>query len=570
MRIRIALYVLWLWAVAPSFAQAQQNKPQASKTITILQLNDVYQIAPVDRGKRGGLARIATLQKQIRADAHDTLFLLSGDFLSPSVSSRLFKGKQMVAALNAAGLDIATLGNHEFDFGPDVLRERMKESRFAYTIANVTDRKTGRPFGNASRYIIREIGGVKVAIFGLLLVETASMSAPGPGVRFEDPVTMAKRLSLKLRREGADIIIALTHLAMRDDKRIAAEADVDLIVGGHEHELLESVAGRTLITKMGSDARNLGRIDLNVVRTSLARNSRRSMSRGRASRSLRYHLQSIDIQAIPVTDAVADDPAVASVVGEYEKQLNDSLGEVIGKTSVALDARASVIRRRECNLGNFLADVYKQAVGADSALVNSGGVRSDAIYGPGDLTKKDILSILPFENTLVKVRLTGAHLKRLLEHGVSVAGQEDGRFPQVSGISFIYDGSLPVGSRVTNIEVSGLPIDPARKYTIAVSAYILGGGDGYDFKGADVLITPENGPVEPDVVMETIRKLGTIAPQVEGRIKSAQVNQKSLLRPVRRFASKATGLAVRLLPSLESSSFRSNRSALSASVALLR
>lgn len=539
MRIRIALYLICVLAVAPSYANAQQNQASPSKTITILQLNDIYQIAPVDRGKRGGLARVGTLQKKIRAGAPNTLFLLSGDFISPSVASRLFKGKQMVAALNAAGLDIATLGNHEFDFGPDVLRERMKESRFAYTIANVSDKKTGKPFGGASRYIIRELNGVRVAIFGLLLAETASMSAPGPGVRFEDPLAVARQLSLKLRREGADVIIALTHLPMRDDKLIAAEADVDLIIGGHEHELLESLAGRTLITKMGSDARNLGRIDLNLARSRSARNLRAGAPRARVLRVPRYKLQSLDIQAIPVTDALADDPEVAAVVGEYEKQLNASLGEVIGKTSVSLDARASVIRRGESNLGNFLADVYKQAVGADSALVNSGGIRSDATYGPGDLTKKDILSILPFENTLVKVRLTGAHLKRLLENGVSVAGEEDGRFPQVSGISFTYDGRLPVGSRVTSIEVGGKPMETDRSYTIAVNAYILGGGDGYDFKGGEVLITPEDGPVEPDVVMEAIRKFGTIAPQVEGRIKSAQANQKSMLFPVTRFASAA-------------------------------
>jgi len=260
-----------------------------------------------------------------------------------------------------------------------------------------------------------------------------------------------------------------------------------------------------------------------------ARGSRAGNAGGRVSRT-RFALKSADFEAIPVTDAVADDPDVAAVVEEYEKQLNASLGQVIGKTSVPLDARASVIRFGESNLGNFLADVYKQAVGADCALVNSGGIRSDTTYGPGDLTKKDILSILPFENALVKVRLTGAHIKRLLEHGVSVAGQEDGRFPQVSGLSFAYDAGRPVGSRVTSIEFGGSAIDPAKSYTLAVNAYLLGGGDGYDFKGAEVLVKPEEGPVEPDVVMEAITKMGTIAPQVEGRINSTGAHGASGLR----------------------------------------
>jgi 5'-nucleotidase len=514
MRRRVFLCFLFVVALTPISSLGQQR----AATITILQLNDVYQVSPVDRGRRGGLARVATLQKAIRVQSPNTLFLLAGDFVSPSVASRLFKGKQMIAALNAAGLDAATFGNHEFDFGPDVLHERMKESRFAYIVANVVDKRTGKPFGGASEYLIREISGVRVGIIGLVLTETATLSTPGPGVRFDDPIATGKRLSRELRRQGADIVVALTHLPMRDDKRLAAEADIDLIVGGHEHELLESISGHTLITKMGSDARNLGRIDLNVI----ANDVRFGKAHGKRAQPSRFKLESIDFQAIPVTDSTKDDPEVAAIVNDYEKQLNVSLGEVIGNTSVGLDARASVIRHGESNLGDFLADVYKQALGADFGLVNSGGIRSDATYGPGDLTKKDILSILPFENTLVKVRVSGAHVKRLLENGVSAVPEEDGRFPQVSGLSFTYDAGKPAGSRIVSIEVDNKPIEPDKAYTLVVSAYVLGGGDGYDFKGAEVLIKPEDGPVEPDVVMEAIRKKGTIAPQIENRINSVQ------------------------------------------------
>lgn len=523
MRVKILSAVLCIIALFAANANAQKKQP-AQTTITILQLNDVYQIAPVDKGKNGGMARVATIQKQIRADSPNTLFLIAGDFISPSVASRLFKGKQMIDALNSVGMDIATFGNHEFDFGPDVLRERMKESRFAYTIANVFDKATGRPFGGASEYIIREIGGTRVAIFGLLLTETATMSNPGTGVRFDDPIAIGTRLSRKLRRQGADVIIALTHLPMHEDKRLAAEADIDLIVGGHEHELLQSVAGCAPISKMGSDARNIGRIDLNLAQV------RKPRLRGRARRTA-FKIQSFDWKAVPVTDRVKDDEAVAALVEGYEKQLNTSLSEVIGKTSVMLDARASTIRFMEGNLGNFLADVYRETLGSDVALVNSGSIRSDATYGPGDITKKDVLTILPFENTLVKVRLTGAHIKRLLENGVSMAGQENGKFPQVSGLTFTYDEGKPVGSRVTSIDIGGKPFEPGKSYTMALTAYVLGGGDGYDFKGAEVLINSEAGPVEPDVVMQAIIKRGTISPQVEGRIKSAQTStRKSSLR----------------------------------------
>ena len=478
----------------------------ATRTITILQLNDVYQISPVDRGRRGGMARVAALQKSIRQQSPNTLFLLAGDFLSPSVASRLFKGQQMVAALNSAGVDVATLGNHEFDYGADVLRQRMGESKFAYTIANVLEKKANRPFGTARNYVAHEFHGVRVAVFGLLLPETATLSSPGPGVRFVDPIAVGKRLSRQLRRRGFDIIIALTHLSMKEDKRLAREADVDLVIGGHEHELLESVAGRAPILKMGSDARNLGRADIHLERR---RSSRR-----------RFQITSIDLQAIPVTDSVKEDPQTAAVVAEYENRLSENLKEVVGRSTVQLDARAANIRRGESNLGNFLADSYRTALSADLALVNSGGIRSDTTYGPGELSKRDIISILPFENGVVKVRLTGAHLKRLLENGVSRAGEEDGRFPQISGFSFTYDPGLPAGSRVMRIEVAGVPVDYNKSYTLALSAYTLGGGDGYDLKGAEVMVKPEDGPVEPDIIMEAIRKAGAISPQLEGRIKT--------------------------------------------------
>lgn len=497
--------IIWVCLTLCLQFTAQGQKADAITTITILQINDVYQIAPVDRGRRGGLARVATLQKQIRAKSPNTLFMLAGDFISPSVASRLFKGRQMIAALNAAHLDIATFGNHEFDFGPDVLIERMKESKFAYTIANVIDKRTGKPFGGATPYVAKNFNGVRVAIFGLLVKETENLSSPGKNIKFTDPILTGKRLARSLRQKGFDVIIALTHLTMAEDKRLAAECDVDLIIGGHEHELLESLSGCAPIMKMGSDARTLGRIQINLARKPAKK---------------RYRIASMDWEAIPVTDQIADDPEAAATIGEYEKQLNASLAEVLGKTAVVLDARAAAIRRGETNLGNFIADVYRQALATDTALVNSGSIRSDATYGPGELTKKDVLSILPFENGLVKVKLTGEHLKQILENGLSKAGEEDGRFPQVSGMSLIYDPTKPVGSRLVSLEINGKPVESTQSYTLAISAYTYGGGDGYDLKAAELLVKPTEGPIEPDLVMEAIKKAGTINPLVEGRIKA--------------------------------------------------
>src|ERR1051325_10836125 len=155
--------------VAAIFSIAAQEKPQCNVNVTLLQVNDVYQFAPVDQGTKGGLGRLLTLRKSIKQDNPNTLFLMSGDTISPSVESITYKGAQMIEAWNAIGLDYATFGNHEFDFGPDVLVDRIKESKFSWVAANVIDTRTGQPFGDAKRYVVREFGGVKVGLFGLVL-----------------------------------------------------------------------------------------------------------------------------------------------------------------------------------------------------------------------------------------------------------------------------------------------------------------------------------------------------------------------------------------------------------------
>ena len=459
---------------------------------------------------------MAARVKEERNRSPFSLFLLAGDFISPSLASGQFKGQQMIDALNAAGLDIATLGNHEFDFTLDVLKQRMKESRFAYTAANVFDKQTSKPFNGVQPYIIRKFGDVRIGIFGLLTTETASKAKSGGDVRITDPIVAGKRIARLLRAQGADVIIALTHLEMCTDKRLAREAGVDFIVGGHDHEFLQAMSGRVHISKMGSDARNLGRIDLHV---------------GRGADG-RFHLKTVDWWSLPIDETVSDDPEVAKVVAGYENrlaQIYPGLNDKIGDSLVELEARAAAVRRTESNFGDLLADVYRQSVSADLALVNSGGIRSDKTYGPGPITRRDILSILPNRNDIVKVLVTGEHLKRLLENGVAAAGEEDGRFPQISGMSFEYDASKAVGSRVTKILVGDVPVDAAKKYALAVNSYTFGGGDGYDFKGvadADVLVKPNTGPNDNEVVIEAIQKMGTISPKVEGRIKAVGPSQQ--------------------------------------------
>src|SRR6478672_1780052 len=258
---------LALFLAALPLSTAQQNT-DCNIRVTLLQVNDVYQFTPVDQGTRGGIGRVLTLRKSIQKENPNTLFLLAGDTISPSVESITYKGSQMIEAWNLAGLDYATFGNHEFDFGPDVLKERIKESKFGWIAANVIEKSSGRVFAGAEPFVVREFGGVKIGIFGLVLPETKTTSRPGPNVEFRSPCETAKRIVSELHGQGVKVVVALTHLSMREDKEVARCADVNLIVGGHEHTLLESSAGGAPIFKMTADARELGKINLNISKDS--------------------------------------------------------------------------------------------------------------------------------------------------------------------------------------------------------------------------------------------------------------------------------------------------------------
>jgi 5'-nucleotidase len=504
------LFLILVLSLACIVPLAGQEKPDCTVRITLLQVNDVYQFAAVDQGKRGGLARLLTLREQIKKESPHTLFLLAGDTISPSVESITYKGAQMIDAWNIAGLDYATFGNHEFDFGPEVLRERMKESRFKWIAANVIDKKTGKPFGNAESYVIREFDGVKVGIFGLVLPETRTTSRPGPDVDFLNPCETARKIVSELRKRGVKTIVALTHLSMVEDKQVARCADVDVVIGGHEHSLLQSSAGGAPIFKMTADAREMAQVDLNVLKDEGT-------------------VESIDWRVIPVTSEIKEDARFATLNRKYGALLKE-LAQVVGRTTVELDARSAISRRQETNVGNFIADAFRISTRSDVGLMNGGSIRADEIIKPGPITNRDVLSILPFKNKVVKLELSGSLLRQALEHGVARSAEdaEPGRFPQVSGATFSFDARRPPGSRIVDLKIKGQPLNDQAKYTLATSDYVaLDRGDGYEMlKLGRVLIPREQAKFDSDILRAAIVARRTIAPMVEGRIKRLDIDQK--------------------------------------------
>jgi 5'-nucleotidase len=481
-----------------------QSNPDAPIKVTFLHVNDVYQFMPVEGGKKGGLARLETIRQQTLAENPNVIFTLGGDTLSPSVETRTYKGAQMIDAWNAIGLDYSVFGNHEFDLKTPEILERIKESKFTWLGANVVDTKTGKTFADTPEFVIREFDGVKIGIVGLLLPEAKETSSMDDSIEVTDFCLTANLIVSRLRKvEKVDAVVGLTHLFMAQDKKLAGCADFDLILGGHEHTLLQSSSYGTPIFKMTADAREMGRFNLNFDRKT-------------------HRLISMDWEVIPVTDQIADAPEFAKVVDKY-KDLLETLAEPVGKTSVTLDALSLSSRQKETNVGNFIADSYRSAAGADIGFVNGGSVRADLIYNPGILTKRDVISILPFNNPIVKIEITGAVLREVLEHGVarSAEDNEPGRFPQVSGMSFKFDASRPAGNRVTEITVGGKPLDDTKLYTFATSDFLVTrGGDGYTMlaKGK-VLIDASKAKKDSEVFEQAIRAAPNgIAPKIEGRI----------------------------------------------------
>jgi 5'-nucleotidase len=476
----------------------ERGSPRTRAAVTFLQFNDVYATTPVDGA--GGLARVATIKQQIAASTGRTpLLVLAGDFLSPSVASSVFKGEQMIAALNAAGVDLATLGNHEFDFGDDLLIQRMHEAHWQWVVSNVVDTRTGRPIGDAAPYLVKTFGTLKIGFIGLCLNTGEISAADLTHTRIDDPVEAAARYVPQLKTEGASIIVAITHLAFATDRALVERfPDIDLIIGGHEHYVITSSENRTLISKAGTDARWLARIDV----------GRRP--EGTVERF--YEL-------LPVTSAVSDEPKTAAVVADYEKRLGTALDVVVGRTAEPLDAVSVRLRASERNVGNLFADAIRADSGAEIAIMNAGSIRGDRIYPAGPITRRTLLALHPFGNVICKIAVPGRVVLAALNHGVATFPAAAGAFPQVSGLRFAIDRSAPEEAKAADVRVDRQPLDLEKIYTLAIPDYMYKGGDGYTmFTGGQVLVTPEAGPLMVGALERYVAARREIAPRVEGRI----------------------------------------------------
>jgi 2',3'-cyclic-nucleotide 2'-phosphodiesterase (5'-nucleotidase family) len=479
-------------------AAAQQDfAARAAAPVTFLQINDVYTMVPIEG--LGGLARVATLKQELAKTVHAPFLVIAGDFLGPSVASSVFKGEQMIAALNTAGLDLATLGNHEFDFGDDVLIQRMREATFPWVISNVVDTATGQPIAGAAPYIVKTFGALKVGFIGLCLNTQEITPDKLKHTRILDPLTAAARYVPLLKQAGATVIVAVTHLAFADDRALVEQfPDVDLVIGGHEHYPITAIERKSFISKAGSDAKFVARIDV---------------SQRPAGTIERFY------ELLPVTSALADEPRTAATIASFESRLGTALDSVAGTTQVPLDGVSQHLRSSETNLGNLVVDAIRADAHSDIAISNGGSIRGNRIFPAGPLTRRTLLEMHPFANVVCVLDLPGKIVLDALNHGVASLPNADGRFPQVSGLTMTVDRSAPAGNRVRDVKVAGQPLDPAKVYTVAMPDFILKEGDGYTmFAGQHVRVTPEAGNMISTALEKYVTAAGTVNPAVEGRI----------------------------------------------------
>ena len=447
---------------------------------------------------QGGMATLATQVNVLRARSPErTVLVDAGDAWQGTFISNANRGEAVTKAMSLMKYDAMAVGNHDFDWGQDVLAQRAKEASFPFLATNVVETKTGKVPSYLKPYIVKDAGLAKVGILGITNPQgnTIIKATSVAGLKFAEATQVQPFLS-ELQKQ-ADIIVVVAHIGSADATKLAREVPgIDVIVAGHDHQPVQTarVEGKTTIVDSGAYTQYLGRLDIIV---------------DPATHKMKDAVRANELIAVAASQTLKADPDIAAIVESRRAEADKYTSRVVGTILNDLDNP-----RDECGLGNMIGDALveygqKQGWKTDVAFYNAAGVRSPLKAGP--VNYGQLYQVLPFENTVVSVDLTGDQLKEVLEDASGRAGRL-----QIGGGRWVYRFSNPVGQRVLEATIAGQPLDPRRVYHVATIDYLLLGGDGHTWfgKGTNVIY----GDIEVDAVSAYMTAHSPLDPKVEGRI----------------------------------------------------
>ena len=483
-------------AAAPAPGTPGFENPRTSHTATLLYFNDAHEIGPVLTGgqDRGGVARLATAVYTVRAENPATSVILGGDIGGGTLFGGLYYGFPMVEAFNIIGIDLATFGNHDFDFGVDNTRALVAASDFPWITSNLVDAE-GQPFIEGGTWKVQRIGKYRVGFIGLTDAIDTTMASDD--LNEVDPIEAARAaIDDMTARANVDVIVAVAQYPMADGRALVqAVPEIDAVFLEEMAEYQSFIEYEGDAPLMASEGNMGSMIRLDIVK-----------QRGDFV---------LTPSVIEVDDTVAPDPELRALEEYYAADMEANLSTVLATVATPLLLAGS--RYQETALGDFVADAYRTYHGTQIGWMNGGGLRTSAL-GP-DFTKRDAYAIVPFDNKVMAVEVSGAGIVQALEQAVSRVATSGGGFPQVSGMSYAYSPTAPIGARVSDVRVAGVPIDLAGTYTVAVTNYVFNGGDGVTgFAGGNVLVPATHAPRDAETVVSYATALGVIDVTTEGRI----------------------------------------------------
>lgn len=451
-----------------------------------------------------GLPMIKGIVDELRAEYPNALFVDSGDLFHGTNEANVDEGQGIVDAVNLMGYDAMAVGNHDFNFGFKRMMEIKDQLKFPILTANVF--KDGKPAFEGYRIV--QVGMKKIGLFGLTTPESKSnmVTMGESGITLEDPVSVAKTMISLLQSEQVDVIVLISHLGDDVDKELVKQVDgIDLILSGHHHWLYDHAdkVNQTYIVEPGGYSTHVGFAQLYFKNGKLAK---------------------VGWETIQRKDRLKENKEVAAIAQHYFAIALEQGKEVIGASTIPLNGIRSQVRSQETNLGNLIADAMREKTNADIALMNGGGIRES--IPAGDISLYSVSKPLPFINSLITLEVKGERIYQALERGVRYwpNGANNGGFLQVSGITYVFDGSKPAGKRLVSVHKDGQPLDKEKSYLVATNDFLFNGGDNYvEFKDA---IPVSRGELLKDVLTAYIRNKGVVSPQVENRIQVVNARYK--------------------------------------------